>query len=83
MQIRGFDNITNALKTGGQVLLKFDPSSIPSGITQITASLSRPGFNPISGNLNILTDSTAEISFQNIAVGMWHLFVQAKDSLNW
>ena len=38
-------------KQAGQVLLKFNPTSIPSGITEITASLSRPGFTPISGNL--------------------------------
>lgn len=69
-------------KQSGQILLKFDKTSIPSGITQVTAILSRSGFNNITGNLNILSDSTAEISFQNLTVGIWHLLVQAKDSLN-
>lgn len=64
----------------GEMLLKFESSSIPSGIVTVAATLTRQGFETIFRNLDILSDSTAEISFQNIAVGMWHLMIQAKDS---
>jgi len=66
----------------GEMLLKFESSTIPSGIVMVTATLTRQEFNTIAGNLNILSDSTAEISIQNIAVGIWHLLVQAKDLVN-
>lgn len=76
------DSVISPTSSNGKALLKFEPSSIPEGITLITAVLTRQGFNTVTGNLNILNDSTAEITFQNLAVGMWHLLVQAKDSLN-
>jgi hypothetical protein len=66
----------------GEVLMKFESSTIPSGIITVSARLTRQGFNTISGDLNILSDSTADISFPNIAAGIWHLLVQAKDSVN-
>ena len=75
------DSVISPTSPNGKALLKFDPSTIHEGITLITAVLTRQGFNTVSGNLNILNDSTAEISFQNLAVGMWHLLVQAKDSV--
>ena len=75
------DSIISPSKAqSGKVLLKFDPTSIPLGINIVTATLTRQGFNPIVENLIIQNDSTAEISFQNLAVGTWHLLVQAKDS---
>lgn len=75
------DSVISPTSPNGKALLKFEPSTIPEGITLITAVLTRQGFNTVSGNLNILNDSTAEISFQNLTVGMWHLLVQAKDSI--
>jgi hypothetical protein len=72
-------NIQNKV---GEVLMKFGSSTIPSGIITVSAHLTRQGFNTISGDLNILSGSEAEISFQNIAAGIWHLLVQAKDSVN-
>ncbi len=68
-------------KTSGSMLLKFEPASVPAGIVNVKATLTRQGFSTITGNLNLLSDSTAEISFQNLAVGVWRLLVQAKDSL--
>jgi predicted GH43/DUF377 family glycosyl hydrolase len=71
--------ITDYRNDSGNLLLKFESSTIPAGIVNITATLTRQGFNPISANMNLINDSTAEISFYNIAVGVWHLLVQAKD----
>lgn len=77
------DSVVNstAIKPSGSMLLKFEPTLVPSGIVNVRATLTRQGFPTMTGNLNILSDSTAEISFQNLAIGSWHLLVQAKDSL--
>lgn len=66
----------------GNLLLKFDSSSIPSGITDVVAILTRQGFEPISAKMNVNDNSTAEISFYNLTVGIWHLLVEAKDEWN-
>ncbi len=47
----------------------------------VTAYLTRQGFDPISGTLNLLTDSTADINLNNIPSGGWHLKVDAADSM--
>lgn len=74
-------NSSSTIKDGS-ILLKFEPNSIPAGIVNVKATLNRQGFTTITGDLNILSDSTAEISIQYLASGIWHLIVQAKDSLN-
>src|ERR1039457_6376426 len=65
--------------TGG-ISFKFDPASIPSGVTVITATLTRTGYTTITKNLNLISDSTADISIPAILVGTWHLKVDAKDN---
>lgn len=65
----------------GGITFKIDRISVPSGVTLITASLTRSGFNTISKNLNLLTDSTAEITIPSVQTGSWHLKVDAKDTL--
>ena len=64
----------------GKMLLKFNKSETPDNVATITASLIRTNFQTITGTLKILTDSTAEISMQNITAGLWHLIVEAKDN---
>src|SRR3989304_2684955 len=66
----------------GEMLLKFERSTIPSGIVMVTAILTRQGFDTIYRELNILSDSTTEISFQDVFIGIWHLRIEAKDSAN-
>ncbi len=64
----------------GQIILKIDRQNAPQNITTVTAYLTRPNFNTITGTLNLLTDTTADLSLQEIPAGQWHLKVDALDS---
>jgi predicted GH43/DUF377 family glycosyl hydrolase len=61
----------------GYIYLKIDKENAPQSVVQIIATLSREGYPVLSESLNLLSDSTAEISFQNLAAGIWHLTVEA------
>jgi predicted GH43/DUF377 family glycosyl hydrolase len=61
----------------GKILLKIDKANAPQGISLVRATLSRPGFTNISGTMNILSDSTADLTLNNIQAGLWHLKVEA------
>jgi len=66
----------------GGILMKIDKTNAPANIMFVTAELSRPGFQSLVSDMNVLSDSSAEISFSDIPVGLWHLKVDAKDSIN-
>jgi len=70
----------NDPKNTGNMLLKFNKTETPSNVASVTATLTRQGFSDITGTLNITTDTSAEISLQNIAAGNWHLKIDAKDN---
>lgn len=77
------DNVINTPadeKEQGKMLLKFNKTETPQNVVSITATLTRTGFQTITGVLNIITDTSAAISLQNIAAGTWHLKVEAKDN---
>jgi predicted GH43/DUF377 family glycosyl hydrolase len=75
------NNLVNSTTNStGDVSFKFDPHSIPTGITLITANLTRTGFTEITKNLNLLTDTTAEVIIPAVQVGTWHLVVEALDN---
>ena len=63
----------------GSVALNFDRTNKPANIMSVTAYLTRAGFDSLSGTLNLLSDTTADISFDDIAAGNWHLRVDAAD----
>jgi predicted GH43/DUF377 family glycosyl hydrolase len=63
--------------TGG-ISFKFDPTTIPTGVTIISATLSRTGYTTITKNLNLISDSTADVNIPAIQIGTWHLKVEAK-----
>src|ERR1035437_4962384 len=65
--------------TGG-ITLKIDPSSVPAGVIVISATLTRTNFSTITKNLNLLSDSSADVSIPAIQIGTWHLKVDAKDN---
>jgi predicted GH43/DUF377 family glycosyl hydrolase len=75
------NTITNppSNSTGG-IAFKFDPASVPTGVTVISATLTRTNFTTITKNLNLISDSTADISIPAIQIGTWHLKVDAKDN---
>jgi predicted GH43/DUF377 family glycosyl hydrolase len=65
--------------TGG-ITFKINHTTVPSGVTVITATLTRANFTTITKNLNLLSDSTGDVIIQAIQVGTWHLKIDAKDT---
>jgi len=66
----------------GKLILKVDGANAPEGIVWIEVFLTRQGFDTISGTMNLLSDSTADVSLENIQAGEWHIKVDASDSTN-
>ena len=78
------DNITSTqLDNKGSISLNIDKANAPSDVVAVIAYLTRENYETLSGFLNLLSDSTADISFQSILIGTWHLKVDAlnKDSV--
>ena len=63
-------------QTGG-IFLQIDKENAPSNVVEVIAYLMRENYDSLSSNLNLLSESSADIIFQNIAVGEWHLIVEA------
>lgn len=63
----------------GKLLLKIDKQNAPETVVYVKAYLTRENFEPISGSLNLLSDSTADILLNEIDAGSWHLKVDAED----
>ena len=64
----------------GKLFLKIDTENAPASVTLVNAYLSREGYDSISNSLNLLSDSTADITLHDIQAGEWHLRVDAADS---
>lgn len=73
---------TNTTSPGqfGKVSLSF--ASAPQEITQVVARLTRSGYTTLVMNLTVSDSTHASGSFNNVAVGLWHLTVEARDSSN-
>ena len=71
----------SANKTMGKVSLQLD--NAPAEISLVTARLSRPNFHDLIISLNI-SDSgrSAHGTFENVALGVWHLRVDAYNDSN-
>lgn len=63
----------------GKLMLKIDKQNAPESVVYIKAYLTRENFEPISGTLNLLSDSTADILLNEIDAGTWHLKVDAEN----
>jgi predicted GH43/DUF377 family glycosyl hydrolase len=72
-------NVQSSQEQGG-ISLKFNKSSIPSNITKITVNLTRSDYDPVFAEMNIVTDSSAEVTINDLAIGNWHLVIEAFDS---
>ncbi len=75
--------VTPSDSSSGSVSFKIDKTNAPSNVVAVIAYLTRDNYETLIGTLNLLSDSTADISFQAIAAGAWHLKVDAinKDSI--
>jgi len=65
----------------GKLFLKIDKENAPESVVWVEALLSRQGYDTVSGAMNLLSDSTADLLLENIQAGDWHLQVNAKDSV--
>ena len=63
----------------GGISLNIDRVHKPNNVVSVSAYLTREGFDTLSGYLNLLSDTTADITFSEIAAGGWHLKVDAAD----
>ena len=63
----------------GGISLNIDRVHKPDNVVSVTAYLTRENFDTLSGSLNLLSDTTADITFNEIAAGGWHLKVDAAD----
>ena len=66
-------------KDSGKILLKIDKQNAPESVVFVKAYLTRENHQPITGTLNLQSDSTADILLDNIDAGEWHLKVDAED----
>ena len=73
------DNPISPPQGSGKIQLKIDKANAPADVVTIDAILTRDGYDPITGTLNLLSDSTADILLDEIHAGVWHLKVDAKD----
>ena len=77
------ENITSPSSDSnkGGLILKIDRESAPDGVIVVEAILTNSELDTLTDDLNLLTDSDAEILLEDVAVGKWNLIVNAKDSL--
>ena len=75
------NTITNPPSTStGGITFKIDRTTVPTGVSVISATLTRTNFTTITKNLNLLSDSTGDVTIPAIQIGTWHLKVDAKDN---
>ncbi|MDP2303250.1 MAG: hypothetical protein Q8N03_12595 [Ignavibacteria bacterium] len=67
--------------SGGGVMLKIDRENAPSNVNVVTAVLKK-GADSLVGNLDLTSSTSADITFQSVPIGTWHLKVDAKDINN-
>lgn len=67
--------------TKGKVSLTLDKVNAPSDVAKVTACLTRPDCESLVKSLSMYGDSTsAEIVFEGIKTGLWHLRIAAQSS---
>ncbi|MBN2364530.1 MAG: hypothetical protein EH225_00075 [Calditrichaeota bacterium] len=76
------NSLVSPVNDNGMLMLKIDRVNIPASVVLIEATLTRDGYQPVVSQMNILNDSTAELSINNVPVGEWHLKVEAKNQAN-
>jgi len=74
------DNPISPSQGNGKIQLKIDSANAPTDVISVEAILSRNGYDDITGTLNLLSDSTADLLLDDIPAGVWNLLVNAKDS---
>jgi predicted GH43/DUF377 family glycosyl hydrolase len=68
-----------AVHNSGHVAFTFDKAHAPAAVKTLTAILSQSGYTTLEKTINIITDTSASILFEQVAVGTWKVKVDAKD----
>ena len=63
------DPVSNEPKDAGKIILKIDKQNAPESVVLVKAYLTRENHQPISGTLNLQSDSTADLLLDNIDAG--------------
>jgi predicted GH43/DUF377 family glycosyl hydrolase len=66
----------------GGIAVSLDKNTTPSTVAQVKVTLTREGYSQITGVMDILTDTTAELTINEIAAGQWSLKVDAYNTQN-
>src|SRR3990172_1728179 len=64
----------------GKVSLRIDKENAPANVVLVEAYLTRAEYDTLYGALNILSTTSADILFDEVQTGTWHLLINAKDS---
>ncbi|MFA6978530.1 MAG: hypothetical protein WC209_04315 [Ignavibacteriaceae bacterium] len=65
----------------GGLLFKIDKENAPKNVVLVEAILSRTDFDTLKASLNLINDTSADLSLNNIPIGTWQLNINAYDSL--
>lgn len=66
----------------GKVSLRLDKTNAPTDVATVRATLSRADCDTLVKNLSMFDSSSAEMSFESIKTGLWHLKIEARNSSN-
>lgn len=66
----------------GNISFSINKAAAPEDVVLVKAFLSRPDFDTLKAVLNMYSDSSAGITFNQITAGSWHLKVNALNSQN-
>lgn len=66
----------------GNVSLAFDKTNAPAAVKWIVVSLSRSGYSTLERSIDLFSDSSASIIFEQMPVGKWKINVDAKNQDN-
>lgn len=77
------DNIIEVEKEKqGSVKIALNKTNIPDNVITVKATVSRSGFDEIIKELNLLSETSAEIQIKELETGTWHLKIEALDINN-
>ncbi|HZW38130.1 MAG TPA: hypothetical protein VFF33_02420 [Ignavibacteriaceae bacterium] len=76
------NTITPSDNSSGNITLAFDKTTIPPNVAYIKVLLTKAGHTPVTGTMDLTSDSTAELTLSNLIVGEWLLKVAAFGSAN-
>ncbi|MFA6026074.1 MAG: hypothetical protein WC727_06490, partial [Ignavibacteriaceae bacterium] len=57
----------------GGLLFKIDKENAPKNVVLVEAILSRTDFDTLKASLNLINDTSADLSLNNIPTGTWQL----------